>query len=68
MKANFEAALAAVLHHEGGFVNHPSDPGGATNLGCTKTVWEEWCGHPVNIQEMRELTPEDVAPLYEDKY
>ena len=68
MKKNFEAALAAVLHHEGGFVNHPSDPGGATNLGCTKTVWEEWCGHPVNIQEMRELTPEDVAPLYEDKY
>ncbi len=42
MKQNFDAALKAILHHEGGFVNHPSDPGGMTNLGVTKKVWEEW--------------------------
>lgn len=68
MKENFEAALTAVLHHEGGFVNHPSDPGGMTNLGCTKKVWEEWVGHPVDEAAMRKLTPEDVAPLYKRKY
>ena len=68
MKENFEAALAAVLHHEGGFVNHPSDPGGMTNLGCTKKVWEEWVGHPVDERTMRALTPGDVAPLYKKKY
>lgn len=68
MKENFEKALAAVLHHEGGFVNHPSDPGGMTNLGCTKTVWEEWVGHPVDEKAMRALTPADVAPLYKAKY
>ena len=68
MKNNFDTSLAAVLHHEGGFVNHPSDPGGMTNLGCTKAVWEEWVGHPVNESDMRNLKPSDVAPLYKAKY
>jgi len=68
MKQNFEAALAAVLHHEGGFVNHPKDPGGMTNLGCTKKVWEEYCGNEVDEKAMRALTPADVAPLYKSKY
>jgi lysozyme family protein len=68
MKENFQDALAAVLHHEGGYVNHPSDPGGMTNLGCTKKVWEEWVGHSVDEKAMRALTPADVAPLYKAKY
>lgn len=68
MIENFDVALAAVLHHEGGFVNHPKDPGGMTNLGCTKTIWEEWCGHQVDEKNMRELTKKDVAPLYKQKY
>jgi lysozyme family protein len=68
MKDNFEKALAAVLVHEGGFVNNPKDPGGMTNLGCTKAVWEEHCGHPVDEKTMRGLTPADVGPLYRQKY
>lgn len=68
MQANFEKALKAVLHHEGGFVNHKLDPGGMTNLGCTKAVWEEYCGHPVDEKTMRALTPADVAPLYKRRY
>lgn len=68
MKSNFEKALAAVLVHEGGFVNHPDDPGGMTNLGCTKAVWEEYVGHTVNEKAMRALTPADVSPLYKRKY
>lgn len=68
MIENWKKALQHVLMHEGGFVNHPSDPGGITNLGCTKTVWEEWCGHPVTEKDMRELTPDLVSPLYRTKY
>lgn len=68
MKSNFPKALDALLHHEGGFVNHSDDPGGMTNLGCTKAVWEEYCGHPVTEKAMRALTPADVAPLYKRKY
>jgi len=68
MRNNFAEALQHVLKHEGGFVNHPADPGGMTNLGCTKKVWEEHCGHPVDEKVMRSLTPADVAPLYKRKY
>lgn len=68
MKENFGAALDAVLDHEGGFVNHPRDPGGMTNLGVTKRVWEEWVGHEVDEKAMRALTPETVAPMYKTKY
>ena len=35
---NFIPCLNMLLKHEGGFVNHPSDPGGMTNLGVTKAV------------------------------
>jgi len=68
MKENFDDALKALLKHEGGFVNHPADPGGMTNLGVTKKVMEEWVGRPVSEQDMRSLTPEDVAPIYKAKY
>ena len=68
MKSNFEKALAHILESEGGFVNHPKDPGGMTNLGCTKAVWEEFVGHPVSEADMRALTPASVAPLYKRKY
>lgn len=68
MKANFDAALKAILHHEGGYVNHPADPGGMTNLGVTKRVWEEWVGHEVDEKTMRNLTPEIVGPMYKVKY
>jgi lysozyme family protein len=68
MKENFESALKAILHHEGGYVNHPSDPGGMTNLGVTKRVWEEWVGHEVDEKTMRGLTPEIVGPMYKVKY
>ena len=68
MKENFDDALAAVLEHEGGFVNHPKDPGGMTNLGVTKRVWEAWVGKTVSEADMRALTPAIVAPMYRKQY
>jgi lysozyme family protein len=57
-----------MLAHEGGYVDHPKDPGGRTNLGVTQRVWEEWMGRPVTEKEMRALTPLMVKPLYKRKY
>ena len=65
---NFRKCLSIILHHEGGWANHPRDPGGMTNLGVTKKVYEEWVGHKVNEAIMRKLTPDLVAPLYKKKY
>ena len=68
MKENLLPAMEHMLKHEGGFVNHPADPGGMTNLGVTQRVWENWLGHPVGEKEMRALTPAIVAPMYKKQY
>jgi hypothetical protein len=68
MENNFEQCLSLILKHEGGYVNNPKDPGGMTNLGVTKRVWEEWVGHPVDEAAMKALGPSDVAPLYKKNY
>jgi len=68
MLSNFNRSLLLLLKHEGGYVNHPSDPGGMTNLGVTAKVWESWVGHPVDEKQMKALTPDDVSPLYKRKY
>jgi lysozyme family protein len=65
---SFAAALKLVLQHEGGWSNHPSDPGGMTNLGVTKRAWEDYVGRTVSEGEMRALTPDIVTSFYEDRY
>ena len=62
--ANYNKCLETILHHEGGYVNHPKDPGGETNLGVTKRVYEEWGG----TKDMKDLLVEDVAPIYRKNY
>ena len=64
MQTNWDKCLQAILHHEGGYVNHPKDPGGETNLGVTKRVYEEWGGK----KDMKQLTVEDVSPIYKTNY
>lgn len=68
MKENFDDCLEMLLKHEGGYVNHPQDPGGETNLGVTRKVWEEWIGKPAAPDAMKKLTVKDVAPLYKKLY
>lgn len=68
MKSNWNKSFQLLLESEGGYVDHPSDPGGRTNLGVTQAVWENWVGRSSNEKEMRSLTPEMVKPLYKKKY
>lgn len=68
VSGGFDAALAEILRHEGGYANHPADPGGRTMLGVTQRVWEAWTGRSATEAEMRSLTPEKVAPVYRKNY
>lgn len=68
MKKNFDKCLEIILQHEGGYVDHPEDPGGATNMGITKATYEQWVGHKVDKETIKNLHPEVVASIYKQKY
>lgn len=40
--ANFNDAIDVILQHEGGYVDHPNDPGGATNMGITFSLFKKY--------------------------
>ena len=66
---NYQKCLEMILHLEGGYVNHPKDPGGETNLGVTKRVYTNWCmEQDLHTKDMKNLQVKDVAPIYERNY
>lgn len=67
-KANFARALAATLRFEGGYSNHPSDPGGATNMGITARVLAEWRGAAVNAADVRAISKSEATAIYRRHY
>ena len=65
----YQQCLEMILHHEGGYVNHPDDPGGETNLGVTKKVYDAYCKkNGLRAKSMRDLEVLDVAPIYKTEY
>lgn len=68
MKENWDECFAMVIKSEGGFVNHPKDPGGMTNLGVTRSAWQAYLNRDVTEAEMRALTKDDVKPFYKSLY
>jgi len=68
MKNNFEECMARLLEHEGGYIWHSEDPGGETNYGVTRAVYEQYVGRQVMDGEMKGLTHDDVYPIYKENY
>lgn len=64
----FALCLAEVLPHEGGYVDHPDDPGGATNLGVTHATLAAWRGKPVTKDDVRNITKAEAAAIYRARY
>lgn len=68
MEANFQRSLAAVLKHEGGYVDHPADPGGATNMGITFATLQAWRGRPITKVDVQNLTKAEAGQIYKARY
>jgi hypothetical protein len=72
MEDNFERAMAFVKEWEGGYVDHPSDPGGATNKGVTIGTFIRWRtehGQPTPTKEdLRFLSDEEAYQIYREWY
>jgi lysozyme family protein len=68
MKDNFVKSLHHVLKSEGGFIDHPDDPGGVTNKGITARTYENFLGGPVDVQMMRDIPDNHVEEIYKDMY
>lgn len=66
--SNFAACCAVVLGKEGGFVEHPDDPGGPTNRGITQVVLAEWRRRPVTRAEVEALSEAEAMEIYRSRY
>ena len=60
MLVNFDDIIEVVLHHEGGYVNDPDDPGGETNFGVAKR------SHP--DVDIANLTKDGAKEIYKEHY
>lgn len=65
---NFAACLAFTLRHEGGYADHPKDPGGATNFGVTHAMLARWRGAPCTKDDVRALTSSEAGDIYRKFY
>ena len=69
MKENYAKCLAQVLKYEGGYVDHPKDPGGPTNKGVTQAVYDSWRkSQNLPTQTVRNISDPEVAAIYKNLY
>lgn len=67
--SEFQRALAKVLVHEGGYVNHPKDPGGATNFGITQKVYDTYRRSVgVRPQPVKQIATSERDAIYRARY
>jgi lysozyme family protein len=65
MADRFDACLAFTLAQEGGYVDDPSDPGGATNMGITLATYRQW-SHDAALgpDDVRAMPRRTAAAIY----
>ena len=69
MKQSFEKSLVLVLMHEGGWSNHPSDPGGATMRGVIQRVYDAYRdSKELARRSVRYLNEHELREIYRHQY
>lgn len=67
-KGTFLNVLPYVFGEEGGYVNHPADPGGHTNMGITLATLSAWMGTKASAADIRNLSQKTAADIYKKNY
>lgn len=67
MRDNFHNSLAVTLAYEGGWSDHPRDPGGATMRGITLATFRRWQPNATKTQ-LRNISDDMVAKIYRADY
>lgn len=65
---NFDKCLYKVLEHEGGWANHPSDPGGATMKGVTIGTFRSFFGADKTPEDLHNITDKQLKTVYKVGY
>lgn len=68
MKENFKDSLSHVLVHEGGWADHPKDPGGATMKGVILKVYREHFGAGKTKDDLRNISNDELEQIYRSGY
>jgi lysozyme family protein len=68
MKHNADMAIRKILEDEGGYVNHPDDPGGATNKGITIATFRRYIKRDGTIADLKALTTQQAVDVYKAQY
>ncbi|MGE3541316.1 MAG: glycosyl hydrolase 108 family protein [Candidatus Tectimicrobiota bacterium] len=68
MQKNFVPSLQHVLVHEGGYVDHPQDPGGPTNKGVTLAIFQRFYGAAMGPHDLRAMTNSQLEHIYKTGY
>lgn len=67
--ANFEKALKRVLVYEGGYSNHPSDPGGPTMKGVIQRVYDGYRKRKgLPTRSVKYLAENELQDIYRTQY
>jgi lysozyme family protein len=65
---NFEEALRRLLAHEGGYTNHPSDPGGPTKFGITIADYRKYVKSDATATDVKAMSVADARKIYRARY
>lgn len=68
MDARIKKVLDGIIKSEGGYVDHPSDRGGATKYGITLATLASWRGKTVTKQDVKNLTEAEAREIYYHRY
>jgi lysozyme family protein len=66
--STYDEALRRLLVHEGGYTNHPSDPGGPTNFGITIADYRKYVKPDATAADVRAMKLDEAKAIYRAKY